>query len=152
MPKDFIIKGKTVTGGEEVLSFGGRTKGYGFKITRFELWPASAIGTTGQELVGSVTADNTSMDPINPDFDSPGLIAVAYFPLTSLSVGNSGVNNMITVIDDSFIITQDLILAVADTVSGSTLSINWLCRFEKVKLTSSAEAVANFNQFTIYDD
>jgi len=152
MPEEFIIKGQTVTGGEEVLNFGGRTKGYGFKLTRFELWAASAIGTTAQELVGSVTADKTSMDPINPDFDSPGLLAVAYFPMTSVSAGNSGVNNLISVIDDSFVITQDLILAVADTVSGSTLSINWLCKFEKVNLSASAEAVANFNQFSIFDD
>ena len=55
-------------------------------------------------------------------------------------------------IDDSFVVTQDLILTVADAVSGSTLSINWLCKFEKVKLSQSAEAVANYNQFTIFDD
>ena len=152
MPSEFIMKGQTSTGASEVLNFGGRNKGYGFKLTRFELWPASAIGTTGQELVGSVTANNAAMDPINPDFEDPGLIGVAYFPMTSLGVGNSGVNNMITVIDDSFVVTQDLILTVADAVSGSTLSINWLCKFEKVKLSQSAEAVANYNQFTIFDD
>jgi len=145
MPEDLIMRGKTVSGGQETLNFGGRTPGYGYHMTEFVLYGASGLGTTALEFSGSVTAASTLEDPVNPNFDNPGLIATYNGQSTAQKDSNPG---GYAVINELFVITQDLILGVSETAGEP---VNWQCRFRKVKLSSSAEAVANFNQFTIYD-
>jgi len=149
MPEELIMRGKTVSGGQETLNFGGRTPGYGYKMTEFIIWPSEDIGAADQELTGSVTADDSFEDPENPNFNHPGLIGTAMLS-TSWNTAYQ-FTGPVSVVNDLFIITQDLILTVIDSVAGSPNPVNWHCRFKKVKLSSSAEAVANFNQFTIYD-
>ena len=56
-----------------------------------------------------------------------------------------------SVINDTFLITQNLILMVKDQ-SGDDNPINWQCRFESVKLKGSEEAVNNYKQFLISDN
>jgi len=146
MPEDLIMRGQTVSGGQETLNFGGRTPGYGYQITELSIYPSLSLGTSNVELFASVTANDIGMDPLNVNFDSPGLIATSNYSTTYTGAYSS---DRATVINDLFIITQDLILMTTDTEGGDP--INWQCRFRKVKLSSSAEAVANFNQFTIYD-
>jgi len=144
MPEEFIIRGQTASGETETLNFSGQTPGYGFNLLEFQIfsstgWPAS------DEMAATITAGKTAVTPTDPNFDDPGLIAstimqlhTAYHPIGQL-----------TIINDMFVITQDLILMVIDT-AGAT-PVNWQCRFKKVKLSSSAEAVVNFKQFTIFD-
>jgi hypothetical protein len=146
MPDELIMRGKTTSGETEKLDFGGRTPGYAYRMTEFLLYPSSSLGGNNVNLVGSVTADNTAMDPANPNFDSPGLIAVGNH--NQDTAGDTAITTSY-VINDLFYITQDLILMVTDTDGGDP--INWHCKFKKVKLSASAEAVANFNQFNIYD-
>ena len=55
----------------------------------------------------------------------------------------------VNVINDTFLITQNLILMVHDVVGNP---VNWQCRFEAVKMSGSQEAVANYKQFTISDE
>jgi len=87
------------------------------------------------------------MDPANPDFNNEGLIATAFVSMHSSQV-NTAYNE--AVINDTFLITQNLILMVqTDTESAP---INWQCRFETVKMTGPEEAVANYKQFTISDE
>jgi len=152
MNKEFVMRGKTASGGTEVLNFSGFTPGYAYRMTEFSIWPSTNIGGQASELCSSVTAAKTFEDPSNPDFNNDGLIAVAYFPMTSTSPGNSGVNTLLTLVNDTFLITQDLILAVVDNNAGSPMDVNWQCRFVAEKLSISEEAVTNFKQYTISND
>lgn len=148
MPQELIMRGQTDSGETETLNFSGYKPGYAYKMTEFTLYPGSGASTTGHELLGSVTAGKNAVDPAAPNFDDEGLIATAYAVLRSDAHGN-GIHS---VIDDTFLITQNLILKVQDVFSaGSPIAVNWQCKFEKVKLSDSAQAVANYNQSTIYE-
>jgi len=145
MKKEFIMRGKTESGQTEVLNFGGYKPGYAYRLTEFALYPSSSVPSSSYELTGSVTAGKTAVAPNDPDFDDEGLIATAFtksetnvaYPVTYLSI-----------INDLFLITQDLILMVQDTGSAP---INWQCRFKSVKMTGPEEAATNYKQFAIYD-
>jgi len=152
MRKEFVIRGKTASGLTEVLNFGKYKQGYAYRMTEFQIWPSTNIGGQASELCASVTAAKTYEDPSNPDFNNDGLIAVAYFPMTSTSPGNSGVNNMITLVNDTYVVTQNLILAVVDNNPGSPMDVNWQCRFESVKMSGPEEASVNYKQFAISDE
>ena len=150
MPKEFLMRGKTASNGTEVLNFGGRAKpGYGFRMTEFTIWPSESIGAADQELTGTVTAATTAEDPENPNFGNDGLIATAMLS-TSWNTAYQ-FTGPVSVVNDLFIITQDLILKVVDSVSGSPKPVNWQCRFVEEKLSAPQEAVANYKQFTISD-
>jgi len=144
MPNEFVMRGKTVSGKTETLNFRGRTPGYGYQLTEFKLFPSINIISQVYELCGAITADDSAEDPVNPNFDNPGVIATAI--VTSST--SQPASEELVVINDIFAITQDLILKVQNTHGEP---INWQCRFKKVKLSDAAEAVANFKQFTIFD-
>jgi len=144
MPKEFIMRGQTASGDTEILNMSGVSDGYGYVLTQFDLFPAQAIGQSSTEMMATVTADNTAEVATDPNFNNAGLIATAY-----TSIQNSQYAGHIqSVINDLFVITQDLILMAQDNQS---LPINWQIRFKEVKLSSSAEAVANYKQYTIYN-
>jgi len=147
MPDELIMRGKSASGTTETLNFGGRTPGYAYNLIDFKIYPTILDDQTS-ELSGTVTANDTSMSPVNPDFSDPGLIGTAIFFQSKDGPTNSNVDN---IINDLFYITQDLLLRIEDMKVGAPMDINWQLKFKKVKLSSSAEAVANFNQFTIYD-
>ena len=144
MPEELIMRGQTASGETETLNFSGRTPGYAYQLVEFNLYPSTDILAQPYEIGGTLTAAKTAEAVIEPNYDNPGLIATM---LTSSSTSQPA-DAWTVVINDLFYITQDLILMVQDTHSNP---VNWQCRFRKVKLSSSAEAVANFNQFTIYD-
>jgi len=152
MRKEFVMRGKTEpkpgSAGVEVLNFSGFKPGMAYKITEFSLYPATSIGSTNNELVGSVTAAKVEMDPANPDFNNEGLIATAFVSMHSSQV-NTAYNE--AVINDTFLITQNLLLSVRD-MSGENNAVNWQCRFESVKMSGPEEAVTNYKQFAISDE
>jgi len=147
MPEEFIMRGQTADSATETLNFSGKTPGYGYRLIEFEIYPSTGIGATEIEAMASITAAKTSEDPQNPNFNNPGLIATAVWNNYYTTGYIPGPGHV--VINDLFVITQDLILRVKDSTSANP--VNWQCKFKKVKLSSSAEAVANFNQFTIFD-
>ena len=149
MPEELIMRGNTASGETETLSFGGQTSDYAYRMTELSIYPSTSIGTQGAELLVSVTAAKTAEDPTNPNFDNAGLIAVSMLGVRSDVQNGQFVNH--TIINTEFYITQDLILSARDTLSGGPQNVNWQCKFEKIKLTDSAQAVANYNQSTIYD-
>ena len=151
MNKEFVMRGQTASGETELLEFGGRKPGYGYIMTEFKLWPSTGMGTQNVELAGSVTAAKTSEDPANSNFNNEGLIANALYNFAASS-GVNYLNAGLQIVNDTFLITQNLILAVVDTYPGAPQAVNWHCRFEAVKLNSSQEAVANYKQFNIFDD
>ena len=154
MRKEFVMRGKTsdfkVTGTTEVLNFGKYKPGYAYRLTEFKLYPSSAIGATSYELSGTITAAKTAEDPENPNFNNDGLLATSV--VTFASTGSVKDNVDLTVVNDTYMITQNLILAVIDTFNGNDVPINWQCRFESVKMTGAEEAAVNYKQFSISDE
>lgn len=147
MNKEFVMRGKTASGLTEILNFSGFTPGYAYRLVEFRLYPSTAIGTNNDELTGSITAGKTAIDPTNPDFNNDGLIGTAYTSQYSSPAYPPGDRS---VVNDLFLITQDLILKVENTDSGTP--VNWQCRFVAEKLVNGEEALANYNQFTISND
>jgi len=149
MKKEFVMRGQTASGLTEVLNFSGYKPGYAYRMTEFNLWPSTSIGDKQMELTGTVTAGKVYEDPQNPDFNHEGLIAVALF--NASSVIEDGPKTVNSVINDTFLITQNLILAVLDTHTGAPSAVNWQCRFVSEKMSGPEEAVANYKQFSISD-
>ena len=147
MPEELIMRGQTASGLTETLNFSGRTPGYGYRMTEFAIYPSTGIGSTEAELCACVTANDTAANPTVPDFNEDGLIANAIWVNYYSTAYIPGPGH--SIVNDLFIITQDLILKVQDTTSSTP--VNWQCKFEKVKLSNAAEATANFKQFTIFD-
>jgi hypothetical protein len=147
MRKTFVMRGQTASGGQEVLQFGKYKAGYAYKITEFQLYPSTNIGGDDFELVGSITAGKTAVAPTDPNFNNDGLIATAVFNINSSSV-YPGFDS--SIVNDTYIITQNLILMVQDQDGGDP--INWHCRFESVKMSGAEEAAVNYKQFAISDE
>ena len=148
MPEEFVMRGQTASGETEVLNFSGYKPGHAYRMTQFVLYPGSGIGSGDSELLGSVTAGKTAVAPTDPNFDDEGLIGVsahnqhqnvAYGPFDG------------SVINDTFLITQNLILMVQD-VAGAGRPVNWQLRFKPVKLSDVQAANANLRQFHVFDE
>lgn len=151
------MRGKTASGKFEILNFGMKS-GYAFRLIEFQVYPSNDIGGTSAELAATITADklDTSVDPpispanpANPDFTQEGLIGTAYFPLTSVST--SGTSFPVSVVNDTYMISQNLILSVIDKVAGSPMDVNWQCRFMAEKVSDTEQANINFKQFSVFD-
>jgi hypothetical protein len=148
MKKTFVMRGQTVSGGQEVLEFGGKqkeTKGMAYRLVEFSLFPSTSIPDT-DEMCGTINAGKTAVAPTDPNFDNIGLIATSIFAMHATYHPVSSVS----VINDTFLITQNLILMVQNTSTGTP--VNWQCRFEAVKMTDAEEAATNFKQYSIFDE
>ena len=149
MKKEFVMRGQTVSGQSEVLNFSGFKPGMAYRMTRFDIYPSTGLGANNLELQATVTAAKTFEDPENPNFNNEGLIATAMFAMSSSAAQP---RQGISIVNDTFLITQNLILAVIDTQAGSPMDVNWQCRFESVKMSGPEEAVTNYKQFAISDE
>jgi len=145
MNKEFVMRGQTASGGTEVLNFSGNTPGYAYRLVEFQLYASTSVASSTNELVGSITAGKTAIAPTDPNFNDEGLIATNTYRDNS---GNQYGPNTTSVINDTFLITQDLILMVQDA-GGSNHPVNWQCRFVAEKMSTAEEAVTNYHQFTI---
>ena len=148
MRKEFVMRGKTASGSTEVLNFGKYKPGYGYKITEFILFPSTNIFAQAYEMAGTITAGKTAVAPTDPNFNDDGLLATCFIK------GNSGASDPImspelTIVNDTYVITQNLILMVQD---GQSTPVNGQCRFEAVKMNDAETAVANYKQLAIFDE
>ena len=142
------MRGQTASGLTEVLNFSGYKPGYAYRLVEFEIFPSTNINSQDYDLSASITAGKTAVAPSDTNFNDEGLIATALlkshstviYPVSGLSV-----------INDTFLITQNLILMVLNTDSGAH-PVNWQCRFVAEKMSGPEEAVANYRQFTISDE
>jgi len=148
MRKTFVMRGQTASAGSEVLNFGKYKQGYAYRMTEFSLYPSTNLGSTASESRATVTAAKLAEDPINPNFNNDGLIATAMMSEDTGAAEQS--NSQYSVINDTYIITQNLILAVRETDGGNP--VNWQCRFESVKMSGAEEASVNYKQFAISDE
>ena len=139
------MRGQTANGETEVLNFGKYKQGYAYKITEFSLYPSSNVGVSVNEMCGSITAGKTAVAPNEPNFNDDGLIATSV-----VSVYNNE-SYILSVLNDTYIITQNLILMVQET-SSNNHPVNWQCRFESVKMSGAEEAAVNYKQFAISDE
>jgi len=147
MKKEFVMRGQTASGKTEVLNFSGYKPGYAYRMTEFQLFPSTAIGTANNEIVGTITAGKTAVAPTDPNFNDEGLIACNY---TVISVVQYPSPITYSVVNDTFLITQNLLLMVQETNSGN--AVNWQCRFVSEKMSGPEEAVTNYKQFLISDE
>jgi hypothetical protein len=147
MRKTFVMRGQTASGQQEVLNFGKYKAGYAYKMTEFVLYPSTNIGGNNVELVGSITAGKTAIAPTDVNFNDDGLIGTALYDLRANNPYSSFSDS---VVNDTYIITQNLILMVQDADGGDP--INWQCRFESVKMSGAEEASVNYKQFAISDE
>jgi len=148
MKKEFVMRGQTASGLTEVLNFSGYKPGYAYRLIEFSLYPSLNIGTERGELCGTITAGKVAVTPTDPNFNDDGLIATTFLRIESQYTSEMALS--ITSVNDTFLITQNLILMVQDT-STAGAPVNWQCRFVSVKMNEAEEAVTNFNQFTISD-
>jgi len=146
MKKEFVMRGNLAHGVSEVLNFSGYKPGYAYRLTEFNVWPSTSIHGATDELAASITAAKTASDPLSPNFDEPGLIANAMYVN---SANNYDGPLALSLVNDTFLITQDLIVLGRDESGGN--SVNYQARFKSVKMNNAEEAVTNFKQFTISD-
>ena len=156
MRKDeFVLRGRTNSkdgsasppvSGEEILNFSGFKPGYAYRLVEFNLYPMTPQ-TGGKTMVATIVAGKTGMDPEIINYNDPSLIAVA---VESFNCTHNDGDIQKTVINDTYLITQNLILTVKDSASGEP--INWQCKFKGVKMTKAEEAVTNYKQFVISDN
>ena len=146
MKKEFVLRGQTGSGKTETLNFSGHKSGYAYRLTEFQLYPSTALGTDNPVLVGSITAGKTAIAPTDPNFNDEALIATA---TVNYDAGTKDGGIALSVINDTFMVTQNLILMVVNSQSGEP--VNWQCRFESVKMSGPEEAVTNYKQFMISD-
>jgi hypothetical protein len=144
MKDEFVMRGQTASGGTETLNFGGHKDGYGFLLTEFVIYPSTGIGSGNFEGAASITAGKTAIAPTDPNFNDEGLLAVASLRMAA-SINTPTYPN--SVINDTFVITQDLILMVIE--SESSTPVNWQCKFKPVKLDTAKQALTNYRQFMI---
>jgi len=147
--EEFVMRGQTPSGQIEILQFSGFKPGYAYKLVEFLIYPSTDIGGSSgsYELVAALTAAKTAEDPANPNFNNDGLIGTA--KISEQGTGHY-IGGIISVVNDTFLITQDLILKVEDTQTNNH-PVNWQCKFMPVKMSANEEAVANYKQFTISD-
>jgi len=151
MNKEFVMRGKTASDQTEVLNFSGNTPGYAYRLTEFKLWPTVDAVLAGGDfsMRGAITMGKATNFTANaPNFDQEGLIGNAWF-----RIGNSISETLqsLSLVNDTALITQDLLLHVID-VGSSAAAVNWQCRFVAEKMNSNEEAVTNFKQYTISND
>jgi hypothetical protein len=145
MPQEFIIRGKTDSGATEVLNFSGHKAGYAYRLVEFQLYPSTNVGGTNYEMCATISAGKTQVPPQDPNFNDEALIAVGFIENHS---GEHYPHSGSYVINDLFLITQDLILAVDDDANNP---VNWQCKFVAEKMTGPQEAATNYKQFSIFD-
>ncbi len=151
MNKEFVMRGQTASGETETLNFSGYKPGYAYRLVEFGVYPTNWDSTGGgaqAECVGSITAGKTAAPAIDVNFNDEGLIGNAYF---WQYYGASALPGAGGIVNDTFLITQNLILMVQDNQS-SPQPVNWQCRFVAEKMSGPEEAVANYKQFTISDE
>jgi hypothetical protein len=149
MPREMIVKGKLDVDANATINMPKVSEGYGYRITRFDLWGAQDVLGVGaaSEYCGIITAEKSAADASAPNFNNEGQIAVAMWCVSHNLVTNMPAGT--SVIDDLFIISQDIILEIKGTASTAC---NFLIRFEKVKLDTTGQANANYRQFMIFDE
>jgi len=145
MKKEFVMRGQTASGSTEVLNFSGYKPGYAYRLVEFQLYPSEP--NNNYELNGTLTAGKTAIAPTTGiNFNDAGLIATSWLAASS---NNYYAHGPVTVINDTFLITQNLILMVQTSLGSDP--VNWQCRFVSVKMNDAEEATTNFKQFTISD-
>jgi len=146
MNKEFVMRGQTASGETEVLNFSGYKPGYAYRLTEFQIYPSTSLQSQSVEMVGSITAGKTAVAPTDPNFNDEGLIGTAFL------ISRQGeYHDSLEVINDTFLITQNLILMVQDGGAGGT-PVNWQCRFVAEKMNDAETAVTNYKQYQIFDE
>ena len=149
MKKEFVIRGQialdSANNGQEKLNFSGHTPGYAYRLVEFQIYSSRNMGAQNFSAFANITAGKTALPASNADFNQEALIATATYQLPTTP---SYPVTAQSIVNDTFLITQDLILSVYEE-NGEP--VNFQCKFESVKVSKAEEAVTNYRQFTISD-
>ena len=74
MKKEFVMRGQTASGTQEVLNFSGSKLGYAYRLTEFQLYPSTGIGSGNYEFTGIINAGKNTAAPTDPNFNDEGLV------------------------------------------------------------------------------
>lgn len=141
-----IVGSRTITTDRVHVPLSGLADGYGFRLLDFKIWPSTDLGgaNKNQELYAVINRDpGFAPDPFNPDFGVPGFLAVSTWgsgPFV-LAVGAPSTRGSQSIINDDVILTQDVFVYCSDPADNK---INYFLRFERMRISAGAEAVANF--------
>ena len=109
MNKEFVMRGQTASGETEILNFSGNKPGYAYRLVEFQLYPSTNLPGVDVELTASITAGKTAIAPTDVNFNTEGLIGTAFLQSNASS---TRLQSDLIVINDTFLITQNLILMV----------------------------------------
>ena len=135
-----------VNGDFETLNFSGFKPGMAYRLVEFRVWPSDGTNSN-DELDAIITAGKTVKNPSAPNFNDQGTIGVACWENNSSE--QFGPNHA-SLVDDTFLVTQNLLLSANDYQGDSP--INWFCRFVSEKMSGPQEAVTNYKQYLISDE
>jgi len=148
MKDDFVVRGKSGKGvaNAQTINFSGHKEGYGFRIIEFQLYQSAMPPVSDAQICAIITAGKAALDPLTPDFSNEGCIATS---LLDNDAADHYPPGLVTVINDTFIITQDIILTCDNREAHD---INWQIKFRPVKMSDTEQALTNYRQFTIFDE
>jgi len=129
------FRGKIADGGQDTIVLHTNDGSTGYRIVKFQIWPADNFGTANMELVGKITKtfQTTVDDAFN--FDDQNLLAGAYFPMSTDT--RSGAES---VVFDGMIFNQDIYVSMVEN-AGSQPG-NYYLELEQVKLNLDESTVA----------
>ena len=137
---EFIQQGRLASGGTKVINLSGGKNDVGYRLKEFKLWGSTNLGATSQECWGTLVRSNTAVSPINPDFGNEALVGVATF---HCHTSPAYPPQQLAMFNDLVDLVADCILMVQDSSDGE--DINYLLKFEEVKLSDAAISAANYS-------
>ena len=131
------FRGKIAHEGIDTITLHTNTGSTGYKITKFEIIPATP-GAIAQETVCKIfKIPQTGTPDGTIDFSDNTLLAAAYYQ-DSVSAGD---NQATTIIFDNEKFNQDIFVTNVDVV-GNSAPINYYIELEQIKLSLDENTVA----------
>ena len=100
-----------------------------------------------EKFVALFKGSYKKLGPNDIDFSNQALIAVSMVSYNTTALDGQIIHS---IIDDTFMVTQDLKLMVSNPHNSEP--VNWQCRFKPVKMTETEMANANLRQFHVFDE
>ena len=133
------FRGQIIDQGQDTIVLHTNNGSTGYRIVKFEVFPAGATGAFSYESFVSIFKVQQSSVPGDgvPNFEDNTLIACAYYTQSS-----SGATNPedINVVFDNEIFNQDIYITHSN--SESSAAINYYMELEQIKLDLNENTVA----------
>jgi len=127
----------------------GDEPGDGYRIKKFQLFPAGATSAFNYESFVSIFKIPQSTPPADatPDFSNQTLIACGYYTQSASATTNAEDMNIVF---DNEIFNQDIYITHSNSDGAS--AINYYIELEQVMMPKGEQAVVNFNAALLHGD